>query len=143
EDAAPIARGATSSAAALAGAWIAYKLGTAVVDLSDRATQPYRFDERYTTPMQASLAVMKDGGERSVALEAGATRASDVLDVDMQWSGVHGAKEQGKASGVTRWNRIPEPEACELCLLAADRVYKTADLAPLHRDCGCWVEPVT
>jgi hypothetical protein len=143
EEAAPIASGGTSSAAALASAWIAYTLGTKAVELSDRATQPYKFEDRYGTPLQAALAVMSNGGERAAALEAGAKRASDVLDVDMQLSGVRGAREQGKANGVTRWQRIPEPEACELCTLAADRVYKTDDLAPLHRDCGCWVEPIT
>lgn len=143
DEAAPIAQGGTSSAAALASAWIAYKIGTKVVELSERATNPYQFADRYATPLQAALAVMAGGGDRPAALEAGAKRAGDVLDVDMQWSGVHGAREQGKASGVTRWRRVPEPEACELCTLAADRIYKTDDLAPLHRDCGCWVEPLT
>lgn len=143
ESAAPVVGGVTSSAAALAQAWIAYKVGGTIIKLSEKATTPYRYEDRYTAPLLATWKSLGEGNPLPVAVDAGATRATEVVDMDAQWSSTRGAREQGDASGVTRWARVAEPEACELCLLAADKTYRTGDLAPIHRGCGCWVEPLT
>lgn len=139
----PIVRGSTAMGAALAQAWITYKVGGAVIALSERATEPYRYRDRYEAPLLATWKALGEGQPMAVAVEAGATRATEVVDMDVQWSGTRGAREQGRASGVKRWLRVAEPGACELCLLASERTYSTGDLAPIHRGCGCWVEPMT
>jgi hypothetical protein len=51
------------------------------------------------------------------------------------------------AQGATGFRRILHPELsqtgpCGLCVVAADRVYKTEDLLPLHNRCVCEVLPV-
>ncbi len=51
------------------------------------------------------------------------------------------------AQGATGWRRILHPELsetgpCGLCVVAADRIYKTEDLLPLHTRCVCEVLPV-
>ncbi len=51
------------------------------------------------------------------------------------------------AQGATGWRRILHPELsetgpCGLCVVAADRVYRTEDLLPLHNRCVCEVLPV-
>lgn len=51
------------------------------------------------------------------------------------------------AQGATGWRRILHPELsrtgpCGLCVVAADRVYRSEDLLPLHNRCVCEVLPV-
>lgn len=51
------------------------------------------------------------------------------------------------AQGATGWRRILHPELsrtgpCGLCVVAADRIYKSEDLLPLHNRCVCEVLPV-
>lgn len=61
-------------------------------------------------------------------------------------------REQERASlidmrDVTGWRRILRPELsesgpCGLCVVAADRVYSTQDLRPIHGRCVCTVLPI-
>jgi hypothetical protein len=49
--------------------------------------------------------------------------------------------------GALGWRRILHPELsqtgpCALCVVAADRVYRTEDLLPIHNRCVCEVLPV-
>ncbi len=51
------------------------------------------------------------------------------------------------AQGALGWRRILHPELsqtgpCALCVVAADRVYGTEDLLPIHNRCVCEVLPV-
>ena len=51
------------------------------------------------------------------------------------------------AQGALGWRRILHPELsqtgpCALCVVAADRVYRTEDLLPIHNRCCCEVLPV-
>lgn len=49
-----------------------------------------------------------------------------------------------EATGAIRyWIRVTTPgEICGLCVLAATRVYKTANLQPIHGNCRCTVQPL-
>lgn len=143
DSAEPVVAGSTSSAAALAQAWVAWKVGGKLIELSERATQPYQYRDRYEAPLLATWKALGEGKSMPEAVAAGATRATEVVDMDVQWSGTRGATEQGAASGVTRWARVAEADACELCNLASSRTYYVSNLAPIHRGCGCWVEPIT
>lgn len=51
------------------------------------------------------------------------------------------------AHGAIGWRRILHPELsetgpCALCVVAADRIYNTEDLLPIHNRCVCEVLPV-
>lgn len=64
------------------------------------------------------------------------------LAVREQWR-----KSGGLIPGITGFRRILHPELsqtgpCALCVVAADRVYKTKDLLPIHDLCVCEVLPV-
>lgn len=53
----------------------------------------------------------------------------------------------GKQAGVTGYRRILRPElsrtgSCGLCVVASDRVYKKAQLMPIHARCNCDVLPI-
>jgi len=54
----------------------------------------------------------------------------------------------GDANPIIGWRRIIRPElsktgTCGLCIAAADRIYKTAELMEVHDRCKCIVLPVT
>lgn len=55
--------------------------------------------------------------------------------------------ELGKRVGITGYRRILRPElaktgSCGLCIVASDRVYKKAQLMPIHDQCNCDVLPI-
>lgn len=55
--------------------------------------------------------------------------------------------ELGPRAGVTGYRRIVRPElartgSCGLCIVASDRIYKRADLMPIHNGCNCDVLPI-
>lgn len=57
------------------------------------------------------------------------------------------ALKQGRTVRADAWRRILRPELsqsgpCGLCVVAADRVYSTGDLLPLHDRCVCEVLPI-
>lgn len=56
-------------------------------------------------------------------------------------------KSMGRIPGITGYRRILRPELtqtgpCGLCVVAADRLYHTEDLHPIHDNCVCEVLPV-
>lgn len=54
----------------------------------------------------------------------------------------------GEQAGVTGYRRVLRPElaksglSCGLCIVASDRVYKKAQLMPMHGGCNCDVLPI-
>lgn len=55
--------------------------------------------------------------------------------------------ELGPQAGVTGYRRILRPElartgSCGLCVVASDRIYKRAQLMPIHANCNCDVLPI-
>lgn len=55
--------------------------------------------------------------------------------------------ELAPRAGVTGYRRILRPElartgSCGLCIVASDRIYKRAQLMPIHDNCNCAVLPI-
>lgn len=94
---------------------------------------------RWSTTM---LGDDEDKAQRKAAVRIAAIAETDVtLAVRAQY------QKTMSAQGATGWRRILHPELsesgpCGLCVVAADRVYRTEDLLPLHNRCVCEVLPV-
>ncbi len=46
-------------------------------------------------------------------------------------------------TNIDGYQRVPDPSACSFCWLIAERVYKSAELAPSHAFCKCSIDPIT
>lgn len=94
---------------------------------------------RWSTTM---LGDSPDKAQQKAAVRIATTAETDVtLAVRAQY------QKTMSAQGATGWRRILHPELsqtgpCGLCVVAADRVYKSEDLLPLHNRCVCEVLPV-
>jgi hypothetical protein len=90
----------------------------------------------------AMLGDSPDKAQAKAAVRIAAVAETDVtLAVRAQYQKTMGAQ------GATGWRRILHPELsetgpCGLCVVAADRVYRTEDLLPIHSRCVCEVLPV-
>lgn len=76
-----------------------------------------------------------------------AVRIAAVAETDVALAVRAQYQKTMSAQGATGWRRILHPELsetgpCGLCVVAADRVYRTEDLLPLHNRCCCEVLPV-
>lgn len=77
------------------------------------------------------------------ARERGLERARIAAVTDVQLAKTHAARHVlGERDNVVGYRRVPEANACELCLGASDRRYRTGDLLPIHARCDCDVEPI-
>lgn len=77
----------------------------------------------------------------SQALDEVAAKASEVVFQSAGEGSV--AYQEAAAYEIRFWKRVTSPgETCGLCVQAADRVYKRADLAPIHAHCRCTVAPL-
>jgi len=89
------------------------------------------------------------GFDEQIAAERGLARAEKIAQMDVALAQRDGAQSRlVLADSVTGWRRVVHPElskggTCGLCIAAADRIYKTSDLLPLHNRCACTVSPVT
>lgn len=83
------------------------------------------------------------------AQERADQRTRDLARMDLSLAAREGGHQRLVANPrVTGYRRIIHPElsqsgVCGLCIVAADRIYKTADLLPLHGGCQCTVLPIT
>jgi hypothetical protein len=100
-----------------------------------RAADTYRYN------------VVANGDSPEVAAQKAGVRVAAAAATDVTLA----VREQYRAAfdreRVEGWRRIVRPEMsqtgpCGLCVVAADRVYKRADLLPLHNRCVCDVLPI-
>lgn len=77
------------------------------------------------------------------AVGQGLARALTVAGTDLQLAKTHAVSYSLQRNDhVTGFERVPDGEACELCLLASTQRYHTADLMPIHDRCACDVAPI-
>jgi hypothetical protein len=116
-------------------------VGAAVRNGTDPATV-------YTRPFVQLWSGLSDGQQFSDALNAAGVRAasSASMDVSLTMRASADAFEKQAAADpgpiIIGWERVVDPNACDFCVLIADRVYYRADLLPVHNNCHCSVEPV-
>jgi hypothetical protein len=106
-------------------------------------SEPYqRPADNYRLQVAAQGATQAKARANALVYIAEAAETDITLAVREQYR-----KSLQKIPGVTRYRRILRPELtesgpCGLCVVAADRLYKTEDLHPIHARCACEVLPV-
>jgi hypothetical protein len=102
----------------------------------------------HTRPSQAYKRMVATGKEPGDARREAAIRATSILRADMTLAERAAAQATLDRLGVTTYRRVIHPElsesgTCGLCIAAADRVYSTGYLMPIHPPhCKCAVMPV-
>jgi hypothetical protein len=89
--------------------------------------------------------ILGDSPEK--AQSKAAVRIANTAATDVQLAVRAQYQKTMSAQGARGWRRILHPELsqsgpCGLCVVAADRVYKTEDLLPIHNRCVCEVLPI-
>lgn len=87
------------------------------------------------------------GDEPLRAQQKAEARIATVASTDVTLAVREQHRRNMSSQGATGFRRILHPELsqtgpCGLCVVAADRIYKTEDLLPLHNRCVCEVLPV-
>ncbi len=92
-------------------------------------------------------AVTMLGDDEDKAQRKAAVRVANTARTDVQLAVRAQYQKTMSAQGAEGWRRILHPELsetgpCGLCVVAADRVYSTEDLLPIHNRCVCEVLPI-
>lgn len=87
------------------------------------------------------------GDSPDVARMKALVRIQNVAETDVTLAVRKQYQRSMSAHGALGWRRILHPELsetgpCALCVVAADRTYRTADLLPIHGHCVCEVLPI-
>lgn len=102
----------------------------------------------HTRPANTYRRAIAFGATPRTAREKAAVRASDLMRSDVVLVQRQAAQRTLERLGITEYRRILHPEesqsgSCGLCIVAADRKYKTRELMPIHPpSCNCGVMPV-
>jgi hypothetical protein len=97
----------------------------------------------YTRAGVTVWTALANGDDIEQAASSGLSRLQAMLATDLQLAMTHSARYVMTASPhVVGYERVTDGHCCDLCELAADRVYHKADLLPIHAHCSCTVEPL-
>lgn len=102
--------------------------------------------ELLTRPFEQTWTGLASGDDLEKAVDRGRARLIGLAEFEMQEAHSHAAREtmqqMPKQDKPRWWRRVPQgPVTCALCLLASTRVYRIADLNPIHPACDCTVKP--
>lgn len=99
-------------------------------------------------PAYAYRRAIATGATHQEALEAARIRAAGVTGADLSLARRDAEQQLLEAIGVSGYRRILRPElsrtgSCGLCIAAADRIYSSGELMPIHPpSCNCVVMPI-
>lgn len=108
-------------------------------------------EDVWERPVNEYRAARNSGDSHQEAMLKTLARVRQLADADVRMANRARAAqvyEAASPSGVIGYRRIIHPElsktgTCGLCLVAADRLYSTNQLYPLHDNCKCETLPVT
>jgi hypothetical protein len=142
----PIILAAQSQSVALTRAYLARALDApaASVDVEQLVGAPLRNgaapEEVYRRPFVTVWSDLKGGALWKDAVAHGLDRASSMAATDVQLAQTHTAAAVSRVDQhVTGFERVPDPGACSLCLIASTQRYDRGELLPIHNRCGCGV----
>jgi len=101
-------------------------------------------EDEWARPLTVTWGALGAGKLWEDARKFGATDATRLAVTDVQLAmrnAVYSVGQQDK--NIFGWERVPNPGACELCLIASTQRYTTDHLMPIHDRCGCGVAPLT
>lgn len=97
----------------------------------------------YFRPFVNVWMALKDGKAFTDAVASGRARAGSAAATDILLTTRATANALGEADDlIVGFQRVPDEGACEFCETVSGQRYTTADLMPIHNNCGCTVEPI-
>lgn len=97
----------------------------------------------YTRPGLTVWNELSQGRPLEQAVKIAHDRAVVLAGTDLQLAKTHSAQFViDRNDRVTGYERVPDGNACELCLLASTQRYHSGDLMPIHDRCSCDVNPI-
>ena len=110
-------------------------------------------EEEFLRPVKEYRYARFRGLDELVAEERAAERAAVIAEMDLALAARDTAHDLlSQTDGVTGYRRVIHPElnrqragghaVCGLCIAASDRIYRRAELLPLHERCYCEVAPI-
>jgi hypothetical protein len=101
-------------------------------------------DEVYKRPFVNVWTALGKGVPYEQAVAAGLARAASTADMDVALTSRAATVDYAeKDSSIVGWERVPDDDACDFCLLASTQQYGSSDLMPLHNFCNCSQQPIT
>lgn len=102
--------------------------------------------EEYLRPVKEYRRARLMGLDDLAALDRAATRLEVMADMDLSLAARDASAQVMQWTG-TAWRRVVRPElsaggSCGLCVAVSTRLFKSAELQPLHERCKCLVLPV-
>ncbi len=93
--------------------------------------------------IDAVMARVRGGANLADLLRAAEDRADagQIADQDVMLAAGESNAAASARHGISRFRRRPNPGACSFCILAAQQLYRAADLRPLHTKCHCVTVP--
>jgi hypothetical protein len=145
----PLVEGAQRRSVAITEAYLARALERQPLGLNpaDIVGAPARAgtppDVVYTRPFVTVWTALKAGRGFDQAVRDGLVRATSTAETDVQLAMRSTVAQVGEIDKVPGWERVPDANACSLCLIASTQRYRSGDLMPIHNRCGCGVRPLT
>lgn len=98
----------------------------------------------YERPFVTLWAKLGAGVQFSTAAAVALERARSSAATDVQMAMRDTLREVGEADElILGYQRVPDGGACSFCQLVSGQRYHTADLMPIHSNCGCGVDVIT
>lgn len=100
--------------------------------------------EVYRRPFVNVWTDLKNGKPFEDAVASGLHRAVSAVQTDAQLA-MRGTLTVAatKTERILGYRRVPDPGACDFCVLISGQRYKTDQLMPVHNHCGCGVDVIT
>jgi hypothetical protein len=99
--------------------------------------------EVYARPFITARTALANGALIEDALKAGLNRALTMADTDVTLSQNVAAQEHmQQRSRITGYRRMPDGNACPLCVMASTQRYTTGTLQGIHDHCHCGIIPI-
>lgn len=100
-------------------------------------------EEVYSRPFVTSRVAISEGKTFAQAREMGLRRAVSMADTDVILAQNQTSRAyMQRSSRIVGYRRVPDAEACPLCLMASTQRYKHDMLQPIHNKCHCGIIPI-
>ena len=100
--------------------------------------------EVYSRPFTEVWTALAAGAPLAVAAAAGLARAQSaaVTDIQLSMRATSSAVQTTSPVQIYGWQRVADGGACDFCLELDGAFSRTADVMPIHPNCGCGIEPI-
>lgn len=140
----PVSAALERAAAEATRGYLAAYAETAVeVDVAEAlATRGVPAAEVWRRPVVTARTALAEGKSWAQAMTMAQARAGDLAETNVALASRSAGHQAMQQLRVVGYRRVPDGQACELCLIAATQRYRIEQLMPLHSRCGCTVAPI-